>query len=351
MKFFKAVARSFESQNPQIKVKLRFMPFSDLKPRYSGEAREPGAPELVYLMNDWVGELAEQKLLKPLNPNGEQVLPFSRAGLSYQGQLYARPFVFQVAALIRNTRLLPQAAPNWQAFKPKRGQYPLMYDNRNFYFHAPFFHAFGGRLFDAKGQLVLQREPLLASIRFALALEKNGRVPRKSSASATLNLFSAGQTAQIISGPWSLAAPQENGIAVAVSPLPAISAQQVPRPFIGIKGFGLNPWAKASEAAEKWLAYVAQAEVQTLALRELDNLPVLTAVYQNQALAEHKRHFYQQAQTGVPMPNSPVMKYVWQEMNWLLAQAFDAPDQLEVLTDQALNRLYKEAGQNAHPAA
>jgi arabinogalactan oligomer/maltooligosaccharide transport system substrate-binding protein len=351
MKFFKAVARSFESQNPQIKVKLRFMPFSDLKPRYSGEAREPGAPELIYLMNDWVGELAQQKLLKPLNQNLDQFVPFSREGLSYQGQIYAMPFVFQVAALIRNTRLIPKPSSNWKTFTKKSGHYPLMYDNRNFYFHALFFHAFGGTLFDAKGQLALRREPLLASIRFALALEKNGGVPPKSSASATLNLFSAGQTAQIISGPWSLAAPLQNRVPLAVSTLPPISATQVPRPFIGIKGFGLNPWGKASEAAEKWLAFVAQQEVQALALRELDNLPVLASLYQNHSLAEHQRQFYQQAQTGVPMPNSPLMKYVWQEMNWLLAQAFESPEKLEELTDQALKRLYKEAHQSADLAA
>jgi len=351
MKFFKAVARTFENQNPQIKVKLRFMPFSDLKPRYSGEAREPGAPELVYVMNDWVGELAQQKLLKPLNQSLEHVLPFSRTGLSYQGQVYAMPFVFQVAALIRNTHLLPTPAADWQHFKTKPGIYPVMYDNRNFYFHALFFHAFGGRLFDAQGQLTLKREPLLASIRFALALEKKGTVPAKSSASATLNLFSAGQTAQIISGPWSLAAPLENGVSLAVSPLPPISAKQVPQPLIGIKGFGINPWAKAPDAAEKWLAFVAQPEVQALALRELDNLPVLAEIYQNDSLAEHKRQFYQQTQTGVPMPNSPLMKYVWQEMNWLLGQAFDAPEKLESLTDEALKRLYKEANQRADFAA
>lgn len=352
MKFFKAVAKDFEAQNPTIKVKLRFMPFSDLKPRYRGEAQEPGAPELVYVMNDWVGELAQQKLLSPLALTLESTLPFSRAGLTYQKQLYAMPFVFQVAALIRNTRLLPQAPLDWQKPKTSQGHYPLMYDNRNFYFHCLFFHAFGGVLFDAQGHLAIQREPLVASIRFALDLQKKGMVPPRSSASATLNLFSSGQTAQMISGPWSLAAPRDNGVELAVSPLPAIGPKQIPRPLIGIKGFGLNPWAKSPEQAKKWLAFVAQPEVQARALRELDNLPVLTAIYQ-QTLEPHKQQFYQQALTGLPMPNAPEMKFVWQEMNWLLTQAFDRPEKLEELTDQALKRLYKEAGQHApaHPAA
>jgi arabinogalactan oligomer / maltooligosaccharide transport system substrate-binding protein len=350
MLFFKSVAHLFETRNPQIKVNLRFMPFADLKPRYSGEAMEPEGPDLVYLMNDWIGELAEKKLLQPLQRKGSDNLSFSYSGMRYQGEIYALPFVFQVVALIRNTDWISTAPTHWIETKTK-APYTLMYDNRNFYFHVIWLHAFGGQLFDAQGHLALRKEPLLASIRYALALEKKGLVPPKSSSSATLNLFSAGKAAYMVSGPWSLAAPKQNGINLAVSSLPPIDSKHVPKPFIGIKGFGLNPSSKSLQAAQNWLDFVSQTEIQEKALKELDNLPVLASIYKDKSVSEIKYNFFKQAQLGVPMPNSPLMKALWQEMNWLLNQAFDHPNELNTYLDQALKRLYQEESKNAHPAA
>ncbi|PIQ23854.1 hypothetical protein COW36_13530 [bacterium (Candidatus Blackallbacteria) CG17_big_fil_post_rev_8_21_14_2_50_48_46] len=351
MRFFKHLARQFESENPQYKLRLRFVPFADLKPRYAGEARESGEPDLLYLMSDWVGELAEQKLLLSLTEPNPNSLAFSRESLGYQGKYYAQPFVFQVIALIRNTEYLPQAPKSFAEIQPiqkSEAVFPLMYDNQNFYFHAAFFHAFGGKILDSQGNLALKREPLIQSIRYALSLQKMGLVPAQSSASATLNLFSSGKAALMISGPWALAAPQENHIPLAISALPALEGHRILRPLVGVKGFAVNPWGKSHQHAKVWLDFVARPEVQKQALQDLDNLPVDAKLYQSADIPALKREFYEQAQKGLPMPNSPLMKDVWQELNWLLGQCFKEPEKLEFWVDSALQDLQKKVRHDAY---
>lgn len=346
MRFFQSLRRRFEQSHPHIRLRLRFISFADLKPRYRGAAREGSEPDLVYLMSDWVGELAEDQLLLALPSPSGQALAFSQESMRYQNQNFAQPFVFQVAALIRNIQQVPQA-PVQIAASPPVGVslYPLMYDNRNFYFHAAWLHAFGGRLFDAQGRFSLTRAPLLQSLRFALDLEKSGWISAHSSASASLNLFSAGKVAMIISGPWALSFPQANGISYAVSPWPRIAAPHPPRPFVGVKGFGINPRSRYPQAARAWLAYLSSYSVQQRVLQELDNLPVQADVYTQNQIPAEKQQFYTQALQGVPMPNHPLMKDVWQEMNWVLNQAFEQPLSLERWVDQALQRLKQKAEQ------
>jgi maltose-binding protein MalE len=351
MRFFRRLSRLFEAQHPEIRVRLQFVPFNELKPRYAGSARENTRPDLIYLMNDWIGELAEKKLLAPLPETFPGALPFARQGVRYRGQSYAQPFVFQVTALIRNTTLLPTAPQQLSDIqRSARGIYPLMYDNRNFYFHAPLFHAFGGRLFDARGNFILRQQPLRDSLRYALDLERQGTVPAGSTASATLNLFSSGQAAAMISGPWGLAAPRDNGIAYAVSPWPRIRGERVPLPFVGLKAFALNPWSRKQAMARHWLTFMARPEIQREALRELDNLPVLASLYTHPGIPAEKKNFYLQALQAVPLPNDPVMQEVWQEMNWLLYHVFRHPHQLESLTEKSVQHLQQKARAHEHHA-
>ncbi|MBF2055316.1 MAG: extracellular solute-binding protein [Candidatus Sericytochromatia bacterium] len=343
--FFKGLIARMEKDLPHIRLRLRFMPFEDLKPRFLGQVGETREPDIVYMMNDWVGELAEQQVLRPIAQPLNDILPAAASSMQYQGQNYGVPFVFQTIALLYNRDLIDQPPHHFQELKPRAtdsGVYPLIYDQRNFYYHAPWFHACGGQLFDANGRFVLKREPLRRSLQDAYALQQGQIVPAGASYSVMLNLFAAGQSQLMISGPWSMGLLQENKLSYGVAPLPRNSCSETPRSFIGVKGFGVNRLSRHPEAVEEVIAYLTSAESQQQALKALDNLPVHQRVYQ-QPLEPAQQGFYAQLQHGVPLPNHPMMKDVWQEMNWLLGQVFDGQP-LEARLDEALERLQRRAG-------
>lgn len=342
--FFKRLIARMETDLPHIRVRLRFMPFDDLKPRFLGQVGETREPDIVYMMNDWIGELAEQQVLRPVSQPIDNVLPEAAQSMQYQGQNYGVPFVFQTIALLYNRDLISTPPTDFTALQATRAEsniHPLIYDQRNFYYHAPWFHACGGQLFDAQGRFALQREPLRRSLQDAYALQRHQIVPAGASYSVMLNLFAAGQSQLMISGPWSMGLLQENQLNYGVAPLPRNSCNATPRSFIGVKGFGVNRLSRHPEAVEAVIAYLTSASSQQQALEELDSLPVHQSVYQQQ-LAPAQQGFYEQLKNGVPLPNHPMMKEVWQEMNWLLGQVFDGQP-LEARLDEALERLKRRS--------
>ncbi len=209
MRFFKQLSHEIEKQHPRFKLRLRFISFDNLKPRFQGQVGETREPDILYLMNDWIGELVEQNLLRPLSRKPEGLLPQALQSMSYKNQLYGAPFSLQTIGLIYNRQFVktpPQdtAALLKLAQKKQKNHYPLLYDQSNFYYHAPWFHACGGRIFDSEGHLALEAEPLRKSLTWAQGLQNQGIVPKGSSYSVMVNLFSDRQASLMISGPWSM---------------------------------------------------------------------------------------------------------------------------------------------------
>ena len=347
MRFFKRLAHQIEEKYPRLRLRLRFVTFDDLKPRFQGQVGETREPDILYMMNDWIGELVEQNLLRPLANRPEGVVPQALTSMSYQGKLYGAPFVLQTIGLVYNRDLVTAPPPGSDGMLALQNQphpkdhYTLLYDQRNFYYHAPWFHACGGQVFDAQGHLAIKPEPLLRSLSWARSLQREGVVPKGSSYSVMVNLFSAGQAALMLTGPWSIGMLEENQLNYAVAPLPRGPCEGIPRPFIGVKGFGLNRLGAHPQEAEQVLEFLTSREVQQQVLTELDNLPVRADVY-NQALKPAQQAFYAQLKQGVPMPNHPMMKHVWQEMNWLLGQVFDGQP-IRPKLNEALERLNRQA--------
>ncbi|MGV3524577.1 MAG: sugar ABC transporter substrate-binding protein [Candidatus Sericytochromatia bacterium] len=349
MQFFKRAAHQIEEAHPHLRLRLRFVQFDDLKPRFQGQVGETREPDILYMMNDWVGELVEQNLLRPLSFQPTGLVPQAVQSMSYQQQLYGAPFAFQTIALIYNTAQVaqpPVQSAELFALQSKphpKEHYTLLYDQRNFYYHAPWFHACGGEIFDAQGRFALQPEPLSRSLRWAYELQQRQVVPAGSSYSVMLNLFSAGEAALMIGGPWSLNTLSENQLSYGIAPLPHSDCPGTPQPFIGVKGFGVNRLSNHPKEAEEVLAWLTSAAAQEQVLAELDNLPVLASIYDGKRkLPAEKRAFYSQLQQGRPMPNHPLMKDVWQEMNWLLGQVFDGQPR-EARLAEAVERLQRKA--------
>lgn len=344
MRFFKQLSHEIEKQHPRFKLRLRFISFDNLKPRFQGQVGETREPDILYLMNDWIGELVEQNLLRPLSNKPEGLLPQALQSMTYNHQLYGAPFALQTIGLIYNRQFIKTPPQNTAdllqlAQKKHKHHYPLIYDQSNFYYHAPWFHACGGRVFDARGHLALEAEPLRKSLSWALSLQNQGVVPKGSSYSVMVNLFSDRQASLMVSGPWSMSILEENRLDYGVAALPQNNCPAPPKAFIGVKGFGLNRLSEHAEEAEEVIQYLSSRQVQTQVLNQLDNLPVRSDVY-DQSLNGHKQVFYDQIREGIPMPNHPVMKYVWQEMNWLLGQVL-AGQPIDPKLNEALARLQK----------
>jgi maltose-binding protein MalE len=336
----------YQQRHPHIHLKLVQIPFEVMKPRFLGEAQPKREPDILLMPNDWTGELSQAKLLQPQQASNQDFLAPSLAAFRYQNTLYALPLSFQVAALIRNQDLVPKAPSTWDEIKTvsqalqRQGRQGLMYDNKSFYYHAAWFHAFGGHLKPQGTRIQISPAPLQQSLSFVRSLERTQLIAPRASYSVMTHLFNAGQLGMMVSGPWALSEARRNQLKVAVSPLPALPNGKSAQPFLGAKGWGINRHSPNTQAAAELTRWLSSLEVQQAMLGSLDELGSHPDLYQK-TLSPEKQGFFLQAQTAVPLPNHPAMKNVWAELNWTLSQTLSTQRPTQAIVADAMKRLQK----------
>lgn len=361
MDFFKRAIAEYEKTNPDVKIITEFIPFKDLKPKLLGVKDDTRAPDLVLVTNDWIGELAEKNILSPIeNINKNKFLDFSFKALESQNKLYAIPRSFEVLALIYNKDLMPNPPSNLTDLQTmsinlkKRGIQTLMYDNKNFYYHAPFYFAFNpdqdeNSLFSKqnnknefktnKNEFKINTPKTIKSFEFAKTLVTKEIVPKKSSYAAAVNLFCSQKVAMIISGPWALHEISGSSVNYAVQPINIMISRNLPRPFLGVKAIGITKSSTHPGKSRKFADYLCSASMQKKTLEELFFMPVLKSFYFDEKIPVHAKAFFDQTVNSVIMPGHSDMKKVWKELNWALSQVIDKDQDIQTTLEAAEIRL------------
>ncbi len=351
MEFMKKTAKLFEDKNPRIKIKLKFFNFNELKPKFIGQVKGSSDPDIIYIVNDWIGELAEKKLLKEITGKYDDFIPSTIESLKYKGLIYGLPRNFEVITLVYNKDLVKHPPKTIKALidiaqkLKKKGKYGFMYENTNFYFHIPWFYGFGGKIIDSKGKLVLSSLNSPESFKYVQDLQNKYQVlPGNSNQSALMNLFCSNDVGMIITGPWAIDEIEKNKINYGISPLPVLDNGKRLQPFIGVKAFAISNQSRYPEKAKEVIKFLTGAKAQKMAMQELEVLPAINSFYQNGKLPERIQGFYEQAKYGTLMPTFPEMKYVWQEYNWVLNQIFNSSEPVEKILDKAAKEIKKQVG-------
>lgn len=283
-------------------------------------------PDVFVAAHDTLGDWAEAKTIDVVDDVLDpgliaQLQPGLVPAVLYGGHAWGVPLAFKSVALWRNTTLVPDAPTTLaelEAAATKNtgaGRYGLVYENRLFYFHAPFLFGMGGRIFDEAGRPTLDDPKNIESVRYAQRLARElAVVPQESNGALVTSLFVDGKAAMILTGPW---ARGEIGDAVplAVSPLPRTADGKPLRPFLSVEAAYISGKAKDRALAVELVRALAGPEcsrrrlvqgAQPVALREAwgalpadsPDTPILRA-------------FLAQQQDAIPTPNTPAMKSLW----------------------------------------
>jgi arabinogalactan oligomer/maltooligosaccharide transport system substrate-binding protein len=344
----------FNEQHPNGRVLLQPMPLATMASDLRAAVAAGSGPHIVIIPNSWVGGLAEAGALRPLDdmiaqPDQDAPLPSTIGGARAPDRdgvthLYGLPINFDTLALYYNTaniltppddtaKLLETArglsSPN--AAPPLWGlALNLSLDNT-----IGYLYAFGGRVFDDDGKLALGaagREGAEKWLNWLLKLNNDLQlrarvgsgiaVDREIKYGKVLMTFDWAHQIGTYRSLW--------GKDLGVSPLPRLSETgQTPRPYIKSDLLAINARAGLAEraAAAEFLHFMISSEAQGELLRS-DIQPARrdlkldgTAPYLVAA-----RAFRDQAEQGIPMPNSSTRGIVDEELRIMLER---------VLTKQA----------------
>jgi arabinogalactan oligomer/maltooligosaccharide transport system substrate-binding protein len=352
IEFLKKAVSLFETQNPGLKIIPEFIPFKDLKPRLLGSENSLSRPDIVLITNDWTGELAQKKILAPLKINQKKFLNFTLESVKYKESYFAIPRSFEVLGLIINKDLVPMVPTNFSELKAlsqklkSKNINTLMYDNKNFYYHAPFYFAFNdpdnkqqssdtehtnavNNLFFIQNKSNFSSKKSAQSFRFAKDLVDLGIVPEKCSYSASINMFCSGKAGMIVAGPWALHDIKKSSINFEVTPINIMIFRNKPRPFSGVKALGITSFSAHQKEARKFADFLVSNEIQQETLDKLMFLPSIKSFYFSQKIPNHVKAFFEQTAHSVPMPGGPAMKLIWKELNWGLTQIIDNKSDIE----------------------
>ncbi len=159
-----AVARSYEQDHPAVRIQLQMQPGAELVRSYSMSVADGSAPQLVLLPGRYLGELAQQQFIQPLEdawseeqPSG--LLPQALDAAHVNGELYGVPVSFDTMVLFWDKRRVAEAPATWAAARELnaalRGEPPETRPYSMAYYLSlagamPYLEFFGGSVVDGQ---------------------------------------------------------------------------------------------------------------------------------------------------------------------------------------------------------
>lgn len=309
--------------------------FDDLRSDFLAQVPTGEGPDITVGAHDWLGEFVESGVVDTvsLGSRADDFEDVTLEAFTYDGQLYALPYAQESVALIQNTELVGDEAPEtWDemiqmATDAGFGDRPfVLYTNGtegDMYTSYAFQTSFGAPVFVQEDDGSYTDEVGMggdAGQAYAEWIHANGSAGTGYFTDTVdydigNELFSTGQSPFIVQGPWVIPTYQDAGIDVAVNPIPSAGGETA-QPFVGVQGFYLSAQSQNALLATEFLTnYLATDEAQQ-ALYDADpRIPALTAVAESVADDPVIAGFVASAQNGVPMPNIPEMGSVWEYWN------------------------------------
>lgn len=321
----KATVADFQRANPNARVTLLAVPFDQLKNKFTTEASTGGGPELLIGPKDWIGELAQAKLITALDEVGKEILatlsPDAVEANRFQGKVWAFPESTEAVALWYNTDKVKTPPADEQALLKTGSECGLALNNGFYHFYG-FIAGFGGQLFDANQKVILDQGGTVDALAWLRQAKQTPNVTVDQDGGKLDALFKDGKACLIINGPWATGdyakALGKEKLAIA-PPITITKTGKKFAPFLGTKNVFLSANAKgeSQKAALGFVGYLVSPEVQATFAAKAGHVPAARSVRVDDKIIQG---FIAQTQSASKFPNDPEMGAVWTPAGDMLAK-------------------------------
>ncbi|MDT8305819.1 MAG: maltose/maltodextrin ABC transporter substrate-binding protein MalE [Anaerolineae bacterium] len=326
VEIMQSLGEQFEAEYG-VGVAVQELGFGDVRDqlKIAGPAGE--GPDIIIGAHDWLGELVSNGLLTPLDlgDKAENFDPVALQAFTYEGELYGLPYNTEAVALYYNRDLVPEPPQTWEelkeiarALQEEEGlEQGYVLQQGDPYHTYPIFTGFGGYVFgrDDEGNhdptdLGLDSPGGIAAAEEIDSMVKEGLLRQDVDYGVMMNLFSSGESAMFITGPWALGDVRASGVNYAIAKIPMM--EETPRPFVGVQGFMVSNFGKNKLLAQTFLTeYVATDETMQALYEAVPNAPAWLPL-REQIDDPDIAMFAESAADGEPMPAIPQMSAVWE---------------------------------------
>lgn len=364
----------YNRSHPQIRVIAQSMPRASLSGDLQTAALAGGGPHMLLLPSHTLGALSDQLL--PLDDLASKndldaLLPVTVAGgkvkiSSETSHQYGIPITFDTPVLYYNkANVLDAPADTERLLSAARGltdistqpqiwglAYNLSLDTT-----LGYLYAFGGRIFDDSGNVVLGqagRDGTERWLQWLLNLHQDGQMLAVTDGIRVDGALKAQQALMTINWANQYGAYRVLwGDKLGVAPLPLLSATgAAPAAYVQSEVLSINGLVQSSEeqrAALDFASYLVSEAAQGELLRA-GLQPARTSLSLDGTDYEAARAFRSQAEQGIPMPNSTIdTTIVWPTLNQMLRAVLQQQLSPADAVSEADTRLRQSLNQPATP--
>jgi maltose-binding protein MalE len=318
------IAADFEAATG-VPVAIELVGFGDIRGNMVQQAPLGEGPDVFIGAHDWIGELAVNGVVEPLDlgPIADQFFPVAVDAFTFEGSTYGVPYAIEAIGLYRNVDLVPDAPESLEdvaAVCADLGDTVtqcLATPANDAFHHYPFLASTGGYIFayadgayDAT-DIGLDSDGAIAGFDILDGLVADGTLDPAVDYGTMTDLFYNGNAAFMWTGPWELPNVQDAGINYAVSKLPTIGGNTAV-PFVGVQGFMVNAFSEQKALAQTFvLDYIATEDVMVALYNVGLRAPAHIAAFDQVSSDPDVEAFGASGADGNPMPNIPEMSAVW----------------------------------------
>ena len=282
-------------------------------------------PDVFLGAHDWVGELAANGVIAPVNISAiaDDLFDVGIAGFSYGGMTYGVPYATEAIAMYYNADYVDSVPATWDEVKAACDAVdaaeicvgaPGGGGGGDAYHNIPFVQSAGGYIFKFNAgfdpsDVGLDNEGALASAEYLDGLVKDG-VVASTDYGASMSAFQEGRSVFWMTGPW--ARNDASAVNYGVGLIPAFGDSPA-TPFVGVRGAMVSSFSEKKLLAESFiLDFFVTVEVQEAMYNSDPRLPATKSLFAIVEAADPiAAQFAASAANGIPMPNIPEMGSVW----------------------------------------
>jgi arabinogalactan oligomer/maltooligosaccharide transport system permease protein len=331
-KAIEKIAAQYEEENPGVHVELLSIPFDAYSAKLGAAIPRAHGPDLFIDAHERLGLYLRDSLVAPVGdalPDSDLATfdAASVAAVTIDQKHYAVPLSNKCLALYVNDALVKSDPKSIEEISGLRASlpddsYPLAYQAPNAFFHAPFLHAFGGRMLDEQGHFAFMGEQAAQSVDFVHQLVSSRVVPVEPDGALVTRLFASGHAATAISGPW-MQSEIKDGVRYHVISLPKIEAAALSagrgemRPLLTVEGVMLTPTGAARDDVRAFARYLGGKESALVRATVGEQVVARSDVWSDPAIANNPnlKAFHDAVRNTVAMPTSPAMRAAWVPAN------------------------------------
>ena len=331
---------AFHACFPNVSVNFVNVEIADAPPQILLDGPAGTGPDIFVIPHDNLGGLVDAGVVIPVaNPDAVRanVTEPAALGATFDGVMYGFPTATETYALFYNRDLIDTPPTSWDEMKDfaltfnaeNPGSYGFVFDIGAYYSFL-FTSAEGNRLFGPDGNDAattnIDTAASIAGMEQFQSLRPALNVDAGDLNTAIADaLFSSGEAAMHISGPWNVQPFTDAGINFGVTTLPSLVGDGVPAAsFAGVRIAVISEFSQHEEWAQLFAEFLTTPAMQQLRVDITGAISASSSPinYANPVISG----FQDQMAYAFPMPSIPEMGRFWAAMDAASANIWNGAD-------------------------